>query len=107
MVKNSNLLTLRSGLNSQASSLNKWWKSTKLNINPQKCHILATSTKLNKNVTDFVIKLDGTNISAENSVRYLGINLDLNLNFRKHIEVIKNKLSKSWAILFELKPVLP
>ena len=98
---------LQNDLNSQASCLNKWCKSNKLTINPQKCHILAISPKSNKNVTDFFLKLDVTVISAENSVKYLGINLDLNLNFRKHIEVIENKLSRSLAILFKLKPVLP
>ena len=107
MLKNSNLLTLQNDLNSQTSCLNKWCNSNKLTINPQKCHILAISPKSNKNVTDFFIKLNGTVIRAENSVKYLGINLDLNLNFRKHIEVIENKLSRSLAILFKLKPVLP
>ena len=107
MSRNSNLMTLQNDLNSQASCLNKWCKSNKLTINPQKCHILAISPKSNKNVTDFFIKLDGTVISAENSGKYLGINLDLNLNFCKHIEVIENKLSRSLAILFKLKPVLP
>ena len=107
MLKNSNFLTLQNDLNSQASSLNKWCKSKKLIINPQKCHILAITPKSNKNVTDFFIKLDGAVICAENSVKYLGINLDLNLNFRKRIEVIESKLSRSLAIMFKLKPVLP
>ena len=43
MLNNSNLLNLQNGLNSQASCLNKWCKSNKLIINPQKCHILAIS----------------------------------------------------------------
>ena len=107
ILRNSDFLTLQNDLNSQASCLNTWCKSNKLTINLQKCHILAISPKWNKNVTDFFIKLDGTVISAENSVKYLGINLDLNLNFRKHIEVIENKLSRSLAILFKLKPVFP
>ena len=107
MLKNSNLLTLQNDLNSQASCLNKWCNSNKLTINPPKCHILAISPKSNKNVADFFIELNGTVISAENSFKYLGINLNLNLNFRKHIEVIENKLSRSLAILFKLKPVLP
>ena len=94
MLRNSNLLTLQNDLNSQASCQNKWCKSNKLTINPQKCHILAIFPKSNKNVTDFFVKLDGTVISAENGVEYLGINLDLNLNFRKHIEVIENTLSR-------------
>ena len=100
-------MTLQNDLNSQAFCLNNWCNSNKLTINPQKCHILAISPKSNKNVTDLFIKLNGTVISAENSVKYLEINLDLNLNFRKHIEVIENKLSRSLAILFKLKPVLP
>ena len=100
-------MILQNDLNSQAFCLNKWCKSNKLTINPQKCHIHAISPKSNKNVTDFFIELDGTVICAESSVKYLGINLDLNSNFRKHIEVIENKLSRSLAILFKLKPVLP
>ena len=60
MLRNSNLLTLQNDLNSQASCLNKWCKSNKLTINPQKCHILAISPKSNKNVTDFFIKVGGT-----------------------------------------------
>ena len=107
MLRNSNLLTLQNDLNSQASCLNKWCKSNKLTINLQKCHILAISPKSNKNVTDFFIKRDGTVVSAENGIKYLRINLDLNLNFLKHIKVIENKLSRSLAILFKLKPVLP
>ena len=107
MLKNSNHLTLQNDLNSQASCLNKWCKSNKMTINPQKCRILAICPKSNKNVIDFFIKLDGTVISAGYSVKYLGINLDLNLNFSKLIEVIENKLSRSLTIMFKLKPVLP
>ena len=107
MLKNSNLLILQSNLNSQASCLNKCFKSNKLTINPQKCHIHAIFPKLNKNVTDFFIKLDEIVISAENSVKRIGINFDQNLNLSKHIEVIESKLSRSLALLFKLKPVFP
>ena len=107
MLKHSNLSTLQSNLNYQASWLIDWCKSNKLPINPQKCHVLLIPTKLNKTRTSFVVKLDDTFIKAENCVKYLGILIDSNLNFRFHLEEIENKLSKSLGILCKLKPILP
>ena len=98
---------LQRNLNYQASCLIVWCKSNKLTINPQKCHILLISPKLNKTSTNFVVKLDDTSIKAENCVKYLGILIDSNLNFRCHLEKIKNKLSKSMEIFYKLKPILP
>ena len=46
-------------------------------------------------------------IKAENCVKYLGILIDSNLNFRFHLEEIENKLSNSRVILYKLKPILP
>ena len=99
--------TLQSNLNYQASWLIDWCKSNKLTINPQKCHVLLIPPKLNKTSTDLVVKLDDTFIKAENCVKYSGILIDLNLNFRFHLEEIENKLSKSLKILYKLKPILP
>ena len=92
MLKPSNLSTLQSNLNYQASCLIDWCKSNKLTINPQKCHVLLIPSKLNKTSSNFVVKLDDTFIKAENCVKYLGILIDSNLNFRFHLEEIENKL---------------
>ena len=107
MPKHSNFSTLQSNLNYQAFCLIDWCKSNKLTINPQKCHVFLISPKLNKTSTDFVVKLDDTFIKAENCVKYLGILIDLNLNFCFHLEEIENKLYKSLEILDKLKPILP
>ena len=107
MLKHSNLSTVQSNLNYQASCLIDWCKSNNLTINPQKCHVLLIPPKLNKTSTNFVVKLDDTIIKAENCVKYLGILIDSNLNFRFHLEKIENKLSKSLGILYKLKPILP
>ena len=107
MLKHSNLSTLQSNFNYQAFCLINWCKSNKLTINPQKCHVLLIPPKLNTTSTNFVVKLDDTFIKAENCVKYLGILIDSNLNFRFHLEEIENKLSKSLGILYKLKPILP
>ena len=77
-----------------------------MTINLQKCHVLLVPHELNKTSLDFVVNLDDTFIKAENCVKYLDILIDLNLNFRFHLEEIENKLSKSLGILYKLKPIL-
>ena len=100
MLKHSNSSTLQTYLNHQASCLIDWCKSNK-------CRVLLIPPKLNKTSTDFVVKLDDTFIKAEDCVKYLGILIDSNLNFRFYLEEIENKLSKSLGILYKLKPILP
>ena len=109
MLKHSNLSTLQSNLNFQASCLIDWCKSNKLTltINSQKCHVLLIPPKLNETSTNFVVKLDDTFIKAESCVKYLGILIGSNLNFHFHLEEIENKLSKSLGILYKLKPIVP
>ena len=103
MLKHLNFSTLKSILSYQVSCLIDWCKSNKLPINPQKAHALLIAPKLNKTNTDFVVKRDDAFIKTENCVKYLGILIDSNLNFRFHLEKIENKLSKSLEILYKLK----
>ena len=107
MRKHSNFSTLQSNLNYQASCLIDCCKSNKLTINPQKCHVFLIPPKSNKTSTNFLVKLDDIFIKAENCVKYLGILIDSNLNFRFHLEEIENKISKSLGILYKLKLILP
>ena len=107
MLKHWNFSTLQSNLNHHASCLIDWCKSNKLTINPQKCHVLLISPKLNKTSTDFVVKLDDSFIKAENCVKCLSILINSNLNFHFQLEEIENKLSKSLEIVYKLKPILP
>ena len=45
--------------------------------------------------------------SRPKTVKYLGIVIDSNLNFRFYLEEIEIKLSKSLGILYKLKLILP
>ena len=46
-----------------------------------------------KNI-DLNVKIDKRDIKKTNSYKYLGINLDRNLNWSEHVETIKTKLQK-------------
>jgi len=76
-------------------------------INPQKCHVLAISPKLHENVVGFKVILNGTNINAEDKVKYLGISADSSLNFHNHLEIVEKKLSRCVGIINKLKFALP
>jgi len=93
-----NSIILQNKLFEEAYLLYEWYKSNKLTINPQKCHVLAISPKLHENVVDFKVILNGTNINTKDKIKYLGILVDSSLNFHN-----QQKLS----IINKLKFVLP
>jgi len=62
---------------------------------------------LHEYVEDFKVILNGTNITAEDKVKYLGILVDSSLNFRNYLEIVEQKLSRSIEIINKLKFVLP
>lgn len=50
---------------------------------------------MDKNLTiNIVMNRSKVKIAAEMVIKYLGINIDSNLNFIKHTEIIKSKVSK-------------
>ncbi len=61
----------------------------------------------NKAVDNFTLNINGTNIERVDELNFLGLTLDTNLNWNKHIEKVSNKCSKTIGILNRLKYVFP
>ena len=53
-----------------------------------------------KNI-DLNVKIGKANIKKTNSYKYLGINIDRNLNWSEQIETIKTKLQKTLGVLYK------
>ena len=49
-----------------------------------------------KNI-DINVKIGKTDIKKTNNYKYLGINLDENLNWSEHLETIKKNYKKHWV----------
>ena len=44
--------------------------------------------------------LNNTTLERVNSIKFLGVILDENINWHKHIELVENKISKNIGILY-------
>ena len=53
------------------------------------------------------LKIDNKNIAQVDEFNFLGLTLDANLTWKKHVNKIANKCSKTTGDLNKLKHVLP
>ena len=60
-----------------------------------------------KEMQTLTLKIDNTNIEQVDEFNFLGLNLDANLTWKKHVNKIANKGSKTTGVLNKLKHVLP
>ena len=74
------------------SHISSWMASNKLKLNPDKTEVIAVSTpNLLKDVKNDIVELNETNLSIQNSVKYLGVQIDSSLSMSSQI----NSISKS------------
>ena len=74
-----------------------------LNLDKTKCTVF--SNRMSVSLSS--IKIRNCNIECVSSIRFLGVVLDCNLKFDKHVNNISVKISKSLGILSKVNKVLP
>ena len=70
------------------SILLEWFSNNYMKANPDKCHLLTSSS------SEVNITVDGNLIQASSSEKLLGIKIDCNLSFNEHVEDICKKASQ-------------
>ncbi|KAL0851343.1 hypothetical protein ABMA28_007163 [Loxostege sticticalis] len=87
--------------------LNNWFLSNLLTINAAKTNYVIFTAK-NKKINDsFELKINNEKLNKKSSEKYLGLILDKQLNWKQHIEKIKNKLISLAGILRGIAKCLP
>ena len=87
----------------QLNDLGRWLFCNKLSLNVEK----TTCLKFGRNKgTNAVVRFKDKLLSCENSVKYLGVFIDRNLNFKNHIEHVCKKVSKLLGFLHHSKRML-
>ena len=93
-LKHKNINILESNLNNELSKVHSWLCANKLSLNINKSNFVLfhpIQRKLPKSVTLFI---NNQSLTEENSIRYLGIYIDSNLNWKRHINYIFAKKVK-------------
>ena len=97
--------------NREITFLSNWFAANKLMINTSKTnYVLFMSHQKEKHIPSFSdceLSMNSCQINQKDSVKFLGIKLDKNLNFKDHIDSTSVKLTKSLYALSQASKVLP
>jgi len=105
--KADNALQLELKLNQNLRLIYEWTTANLITVNPHKSLILIIPPKQNVQTPKLNIHLGSSALTIQDSVKYLGIHIDRNLNFLEHIRFLEAKISKYVGIMMKLKMVLP
>ena len=79
-----------------------WLNPNKILLNVKKTEMVIFKSKQNKFEGDLKIKLCGKRLYPTESVKYLGVKIDANLNWEHHVNDLSIKLNRSNAFLFKM-----
>ena len=95
-----NIENVIASLEEATNALFDWFANNRLKSNPDKCHALVSTNKhLNMKVCDYTIG----NSQCE---KLLGVKIDVNLNFNKHISDLCKKASRKIFALARIAPFM-
>ena len=84
-------------LQSRASKIFSWFTNNHMKINLGKCHILLSTTD------PIDVHLEGACITSSSCEKLLGITIDSDLKFDKHISDLCDKLGKNKCIMLSYR----
>ena len=97
-LKHKKINILESNLNNELSKVHSWLCANKLSLNINKSNFVLfhpIQRKIPKSVTLFI---NNQSLTEEHSIRYLGICMDSNLNWKSHINYIAKKVKHGTCI---------
>ena len=94
-------------MNKEFQNLSICFDSNKLTVNPSKFNFLVILPKLNKPFPQTKIFKNNISIPQCISIKYLGLTIDMNLNFDFHISSIAYKISRTIGIISKIRHYLP
>ena len=58
-------------------------------------------------INNLTLVIDGSHVIQSNRVRFLGIQLDCNLNWKSHVDEVCSKVSKTIGVLYKIMDFVP
>ena len=102
---NSNETLIKHKLESELNIIHQWLSANKIQVNYSKSKFMIFSYGKTYNLEE--LAFGNSSISVASEMKFLGITIDRNLNFKSHTAMISSKISKATGILFRLNNILP
>ena len=96
-------------MNEELASINQWFTSKKPSLNAKKTKYSCYHNPSKKdNISLMLPKLtiNNNNVERQEFIKFLGVLLDENLNWKKHTEYTEKKIAKNLELLYKARPFL-
>ena len=100
---NRNLEILESDINAEIDNVYAWLCANKLSLNIEKSNFVLFHPPQRKITQHFHLAIASKTIKQTNCIKYLGIYIDSNLNWKQHTEYIAKKIRRSIGLLSKLR----
>ena len=90
-------------LNEQLCKVGQWLRVNKLSLNVDKSNFVVFHPPQKKVCYSINLLINDNIIRYENSIKYLGIIIDSNLNWKEHVHELCKKISRGTGILSKLR----
>ena len=104
-----NIRTLFETANQELSQINDWFLANKLSLNVDKAKYMLFHKCIDQENIPLklpLLQLNSKIIERENSLKFLGVVLDEDLTWKKHIQLIENKVSKNVGVLYKASKLI-
>ena len=101
----SNETIIKHKLESELKIIHQWLSANKIQVNYSKSKFMIFSYGKTYDLEQ--LAFGNSSISVASEMKFLGITIDRNLNFKSHTAMISSKISKATGILFRLNNILP
>ena len=107
-----NMSQLTEALNDDLRNFCLWLQGNKLSLNVAKTQSLVISTKHKKAVlkdqtVKQVLNICEKPVEVAENIKYLGVHIDRSLDWKKHIQEVSEKISRSLGVIKYCKRFLP
>jgi hypothetical protein len=106
IIKGNSLPQLENLISQDIPALISWLKVNRLSLNLTKTHYMIFGSQKKKFPHSLTIEIDSTIINEVEQTKFLGVILENNLNWKKHIAYLSTKIAKSIGILYKAREML-
>ena len=92
-IKEFDQYNLQQDITKELENITLWLKRNKLSLNVQKTKLMVFHRK-QKQIKELNIVINGITIERVESFNFLGLIIDEGLSWKKHTDVVRNKISK-------------